>query len=638
MWSKRAVHRTVAAAAIALVAGVATVHSAPAQTVPIVEDVGGILEGGSPPSTTSPPPTSPPTTQPKAEPAKQPSTSPAGNAAPMTRRATTAPVAAAPVASAPAEAEHESAAPVADPVAEEVDDVALAADVPVTEAAAPPAFTEIPAEAARQGMSAALPLLAGVFIGITAETLLRRQRARFRGGEPDDRSCALISVRGSSRRARNVQAVAVFALALGGVVALTALTGGGIRRYGFIALGYLIVKLALSGRYRPHTGDESVSSMSIAAIVPVYNEDPDAFERCLDSLLAQSRPFAEIWVIDDGSSSKTCLAVARRVLAGVPGARVHAFKGNRGKREAQAYAFRRSTADVFCTIDSDTVLEPDAVEEGIKPFANPKITAVTGNVRALNHRKNLLTKLIDLRYANAFLYERAAYSMLGSVLCACGSLSFWRSDVIKENLDDFVNQTFLGIPVQYGDDRRLTNYALQRGKVVVQDSSVAYTVVPERVTHFVRQQLRWNKSFFRETLWVLRNFTPKRWVWWLSLAEIVVWAALSAGIVMATVVTPLLTGRLAVLYYLSYVAVMSYARSVRYLGASEASWAYQLYVFALSPVYAVMHVGLLIPLRIWSLCTLRQKGWGTRGTVEVALNGDGAPAVTVAAAPAAVAA
>jgi hyaluronan synthase len=274
-----------------------------------------------------------------------------------------------------------------------------------------------------------------------------------------------------------------------------------------------------------------------------------------------------------------------------------------------------------------------AVVEGIKPFADERITAVTGNVRALNHRRNLLTKLIDLRYANAFLYERAAYSMLGSVLCACGSLSFWRSDVIKENLDDFVTQTFLGIPVQYGDDRRLTNYALQRGKVVVQDSAVAFTVVPERITHFVRQQLRWNKSFFRETLWVLRNFNYRKWVWWLSLAEIGTWATFSTGIVMATLVTPLLTGRLALVYYLSYMAIISYARSVRYLGATENSWSYQLYVFLLSPVYAFMHVALLIPLRIVALCTLRQRGWGTRGTVEVALT---RPGPAVAAAPVAV--
>jgi hyaluronan synthase len=160
----------------------------------------------------------------------------------------------------------------------------------------------------------------------------------------------------------------------------------------------------------------------------------------------------------------------------------------------------------------------------------------------------------------------------------------------------------------------------------------------------VRQQLRWNKSFFRETLWVLRNFTFRQWVWWLSLAEIVTWATFSTGIVMATLVTPLLTGRLALLYYLSYMAVISYARSVRYLGASESSWSYQLYVFLLSPVYAAMHVTLLIPLRLVALCTLRQRGWGTRSSVEVALGsgpaaaGAAGGATGPAARPAAVAA
>ena len=621
MRSSRPVKRAVAALAVGILVGLGVTNSAAAQQPPILDAVDDVLGGGAgnqPPPTTTPPPATPPTTA-RSEPDHVRTQPPAVPAAAR-------PAPASQPTSRPSAAPSSSDAP---PPAEAVAEEDAHASVPSEpapaplEVAAPPApVGDLPVRAARAGASAALPMLAGVVIGFLAEVALRRNRARLarRRGEVD---FELIAAGGASRRARNLQAAAVFAVAFGGVVAITAMTGGGIRHYGFIALGYLTVKLALSGRYRPHAGDSSVDGFSIAAIVPVYNEDPDAFERCLDSLLAQSRAFSEIWVIDDGSSSRACRNVAQRVLAGVAGARVHAFKTNKGKREAQAYAFRRSTADVFCTIDSDTVLDVNAVAEGVKPFANPKITAVTGNVRALNHRKNLLTKLIDLRYANAFLYERAAYSMLGSVLCACGSLSFWRSDVIKDNLDDFVSQTFLGIPVQYGDDRRLTNYALQRGKVVVQDSSVAFTVVPERVTHFVRQQLRWNKSFFRETLWVLRNFSPRRWVWWLSLAEIVVWAALSAGIVMATVVTPLLTGRLAVLYYLSYVAIMSYARSVKYLGASEASWTYQLYVFALSPVYAAMHVGLLIPLRVWSLCTLRQKGWGTRGTVEVALSSDG---------------
>ncbi|MDQ1372995.1 MAG: hyaluronan synthase [Actinomycetota bacterium] len=604
------------------------VGAAWADTQPVVPNLGGLIDNGGtppPPPSQSPPSTAPAATPPAApSPAAHPAVPPPAstNRAPA-KAAVPAAAPAAPVTTAvtpPATSEQDAFVPVGDE--------AVTHEVAVADSGSPAVL--VPLTSKRSS-----PVVATV-LGAIAALLTERALARGRAALAARRHAnaelpEFITAGTTSRKARNVQAAAMFAVALTGVLAVTAASGGGIRSYGFVAVGYLAVKLVLSSRYRPHVGNDEVSSYSVAAIVPVYNEDPSAFRRCLDSLLAQSHALSEIWVIDDGSSSPVCLNIARDMLRDVPGARVRAFRHNRGKREAQAFAFKRSQVEVFCTIDSDTVLDPRAVEEGLKPFANEKIMAVTGNVRALNHRKNLLTKLIDLRYANAFLYERAAYSMLGSVLCACGSLSFWRAEVIKDNLDDFVNQTFLGIPVQYGDDRRLTNYALQRGKVVVQDSSVAFTVVPERMQHFVRQQLRWNKSFFRETLWVLRNFSAKRWVWWLSLAEIAMWATFSTGIVMATLVTPLLTGRLALLYYLSYLAVMSYARSVRYFGASETSWGYQLYVFLLSPVYAVLHVGLLIPLRLWALLTLRQRGWGTRATVEVALtSGDAAtPAPTL---------
>jgi hyaluronan synthase len=594
-----------------LVPGAAWADSQPG----LVGNLGGLIGSGNAPPQ-SPPTTAAPAAPPPAAapvPSRPAAAPPVHHAAPPAPAPKPGPAVNAPLAAAQPDA---TTAPIA--TADAGRETLVAADNTIV----PPVLAPLTSKRTSPVVATIIGAIAAL---LTERALARGRKALAARREANAELPAFITAGNTSRRARNVQAGAVFAVALTGVVIVTAASGGGVKNYGFLAMGYLAVKLVLSSRYRPHEGNDEVRALSVAAIVPVYNEDPAAFRRCLDSLLAQTHALREIWVIDDGSSSDVCLQIARGVLRDVPGAQVRAFRRNRGKREAQAFAFKRSTADIFCTIDSDTVLDPHAVEEGIKPFADAKITAVTGNVRALNHRKNLLTKLIDLRYANAFLYERAAYSMLGSVLCACGSLSFWRSEVIKDNLEDFVNQTFLGIPVQYGDDRRLTNYALQRGRVVVQDSSVAFTVVPERMQHFVRQQLRWNKSFFRETLWVLRNFSPKRWVWWLSLAEIAMWATFSTGIVMATLVTPLLTGRLALLYYLSYLAVMSYARSVRYFGASESSWIYQLYVFLLSPVYAALHVGLLIPLRIWALLTLRQRGWGTRATVEVALaSGDGA--------------
>ena len=119
-----------------------------------------------------------------------------------------------------------------------------------------------------------------------------------------------------------------------------------------------------------------------------------------------------------------------------------------------------------------------------------RTTGVAGFVSAYNWSQNVLTRLTDLRYVSAFLAERAAYSFFGAVLCCCGSLAFYRADVVRANLDDFLDQRFLGRVATYGDDRRLTNYALQSGRVVLCSRARASTAVPERFGHYLRQQVR----------------------------------------------------------------------------------------------------------------------------------------------------
>jgi hyaluronan synthase len=342
-------------------------------------------------------------------------------------------------------------------------------------------------------------------------------------------------------------------------------------------------------------------------------------------VLRQTHHPDEIYVVDDGSSNPACLQVAEALLRSEPGAMVHRLARNQGKRHAQGWAMRRASADVIVTIDSDTVLEPNAIEEGLKPFADDRVQAVTGYVRALNHRKNLLTKLIALRYANVFLYERTAYSVLGSVVCCCGSLSLVRSQVVLDNLDDYVNQTFLGRNVMYGDDRRLTNYALVRGKVAIQTTAVASTMVPERLSHFARQQIRWAKSFFRETLWALNHFHMNRWIWWLSLAELAAWLFSSVMLALLVVSPSVLLNVPQAGRFMALLLGMAYVRSVRYLGSEKESGWYQFSVFLLAPLYALLHLLMLVPLRFYSLATLRDGGWGTRTAVEVALIVNDAP-------------
>src|SRR3954447_6226165 len=409
-------------------------------------------------------------------------------------------------------------------------------------------------------------------------------------------------------RVGQMVALIVLVVAAGAVMTTTHHRTFGVFLYACLSIPYLLMKLALSQRYRPATGD-TPADVELTAVIPFYNEDPQTFERCLASVLAQTCPPRQIFVIDDGSDDMRCLDIARRWEATYPQIVVHRFGGNRGKREAQVWAFTQATTDVVATVDSDTVLRPDAFAEGLKPLADPRVEAVCGYARALNPTDNLLSRLIDVRYTNAFLFERAAYSVLGSVLCSTGVLSLWRRHVILDNADDYLNQRFLGIRVGYGDDRRLTAYALQTGRVVLQETSVALTAVPTTLRGYVRQQVRWNKSFFRESLLLVGSMRPNRWAWWLAFAELGYWMVLSTMLMMSVVVRPVMHSHLPAWQYAAFVALMAYGRSIRMIGDNGRLLPTS---FLLAPLYGALNLVLLVPLRFYSLIRLRDGSWGTR--------------------------
>ncbi len=404
------------------------------------------------------------------------------------------------------------------------------------------------------------------------------------------------------------------------------LTGHGpvpeLPAYGYGVLAFLAFKLGLAILYRPPARHET--GLRVAAIITVHNEDPLAFTRCLKSLLQQTRPPQALTVIDDGSTRPDCLRLARSYTSAFQHAgvryRVFAHDRNLGKREGLADGFRAEwNAEIYLCIDSDTELKADALEKAVAYFSNPKVQAVTGTVLAANWDTNFLTRLIDLRYANAFLGERAAYSALGSVLCACGSLALYRGEVVRKYLDDFLHQQFLGQQCTYGDDRRLTYYCLREGRVLLAPDAVAWTMVPERMDHFLRQQLRWSKSFIRESWCMLTGMRPTRMPWWLSLLEITTWGAFTSALVYVLLARPLLTGQLSAASYLAATLLLAYARSGHYFRAEHANLGRftRLLTFALAPVYGLIHMILLLPLRLIAIMTLRDNSWGTRTTVEV---------------------
>ena len=68
---------------------------------------------------------------------------------------------------------------------------------------------------------------------------------------------------------------------------------------------------------------------------------------------------------------------------------------------------------------------------------------------------------------------------------------------------------------------------------------------------------------------------------------------------------PLLTGQVVSLYYVGYLMMMAYARSARHAARGR-------FTYALAPLYGLMHILVLTPVRMYALATLRDGSWGTR--------------------------
>jgi hyaluronan synthase len=332
-------------------------------------------------------------------------------------------------------------------------------------------------------------------------------------------------------------------------------------------------------------------------VVTSYNENPDALGECLESLATQDYPGAEL---DPVYLEFTLLPNWHFLLAA----------RNRGKREAQNVAYHRSEGEIMVTIDSDTIVDPDGVSEIVRAFEDKRVGAVTGDVGVTNSRVNILTRLIGMRYWVAFNQERAAQSYFRTVLCCSGPLAAYRRSVLDKVWHRYTHQSYREVACTYGDDRHLTNLVLDVGyDTIFVPSAHAITNAPEDLRSYLKQQLRWNKSFYRELLWTF-PFLLQRSSY--IVFEVIIQTALPL-LLMLAVTTAVLAAVFAeperLIHYLEMIVVMAALR------CSYAIYRTKKLSFLLFILYGFVHVVLLIPTRIRALLTLSDNRWGTRTAV-----------------------
>ena len=261
----------------------------------------------------------------------------------------------------------------------------------------------------------------------------------------------------------------------------------------------------------------------ISCMVAVFNEEK-IIDQCIISLLNQTYENKEIIFVNDCSRDRT-REILDEYARHYPIRVIHLEK-NVGKKRALGQAMLQARGELFAFSDSDSIWAPDAVEKIAYIFnADPDVGAVSGHCRALNANASLITRIQDTWYEGQFSIRKAFESVFGAVTCVSGPLAVFRRSAIFNYIPAWENDAFLGQEFKFATDRTLTGFVLgsrsigfklkkryadsifvtsedyqpHDWKVVYCKAARSWTQVPDTFRRVLKQQIRWKKSFIRNT-------------------------------------------------------------------------------------------------------------------------------------------
>lgn len=286
---------------------------------------------------------------------------------------------------------------------------------------------------------------------------------------------------------------------------------------------------------RMRTSDSYYKPVSV--IIPAYNESA-VINNSVKSLLRLNYPEFEIIVVNDGSSDDTFACLTRDfqlrpytkpVRLILPHAAVRGIyvsgnnpnlivvdKENGGKADALNAGINISSYPIFCSIDADCLLEPDALSKSTRLFIeNDEVIATGGIVRVLNGctvkdgvvvetglPKNTMEAIQVLEYTRAFMSGRTGWNLMNSLLIISGAFGVFRKDMVM---------AIKGYRKTVGEDMdlvmRLHRHCLNNAipyKISFVPDPVCWTQVPFTLKMLLKQRNRWHRGLL-DTLWTNRG-------------------------------------------------------------------------------------------------------------------------------------
>jgi len=368
---------------------------------------------------------------------------------------------------------------------------------------------------------------------------------------------------------------------------------------------YLVTRFFFASFYRPPRPAGKFPAVTV--LIPTHNEE-EYIERTISQVFESEYPAEKLQVIaiNDGSTDGTMAAMSRSRQK-YPDLVIINFEECRGKREALAAGTRMSTGEIVIYTDSDSFLQHEAITRIVDGFADPDVGAVTGHCDVENAWTNLLTKMQAVRYYIGFRVMKGAESVFDTVTCLSGPLSAYRRSVLLDVLDEWVGQTFLGTRATFGDDRSLTNLLIKRGHKLIYDSRArTTTMVPEDHLTFLRQQLRWKRSWFRESIKACFLVWKRQPLMWISYYFGFLLPIIGPAVVFRALIYIPLFQNGTPFKYLFGILLMSSMMSATYLFVKRSRlWFYGI-------IFCYYYMLILVWQLPYAILTFWKPQWGTR--------------------------
>jgi biofilm PGA synthesis N-glycosyltransferase PgaC len=371
------------------------------------------------------------------------------------------------------------------------------------------------------------------------------------------------------------------------------------------ALGsvFLLLKRRLQRR---HDLEEPALWPEISLIVPVYNS-ADTLEACIASVDASRYPNKNIRMfLVNNKSSDDSFQVFGRCQKRFPDIRMQWLEAEQGKSKALNLALYNSEGEYIINMDSDGVLDPDALTNLIKRFEHdPSINVMTGAILTDPEKimayptpfSRLLRRLEFVEYAQAFLAGRSFSSEFNAVYTLSGAFSAFRKSAVlgswMYNTNTISEDTQITFQMRY----------LFKQRVEMCEEAIFYVDPIESMNKLYTQRQRWQRGslevahlFPQSDLKVRRVFTDvniytllfdhtfafPRMIWYIALLCLMAMNVSATVIALSILMIFALYILVGYLYFFCTLALLKMRSDVRRF------YARQWWVMLLMPLYNIV--------------------------------------------------